>query len=616
MKGRLRFAAVYYLAWVGLFIVTRVLFLAYEHTHATRLDARTLIGILVHGLRMDLSAAAYLTVLPVLVLAVTAAGPPALTRRIILSYTLVALGVVALLTTVDLGIFDAWGIRLDATPLQYLNTPHEMIVSAESSPIARLAGILVLLTLLGLWGYRRLIAPHLEALGRAGWPAAAGLLALTPLLIIPIRGGLQWTPLNQSSVYFSEHEFANQAALNVGWNFFHSLTTAGALERTNPYTELGAAEARHVLDSLRAAPRTPSRALLRLERPNIVLIIWESATAKVFRRLGGLPNVTPHFDTLAHEGILFTAIYASADRSAQGLTALLSGFPAQPHRQIMNTPAKAAKLPTLIRDLGRAGYATSFYYGGELEFANIKSYLLSSGVQRLIGEDAFPRADRNSKWGAHDHVVLGRLLADVPQLPRPFFTTLFTLSSHEPFEIPMRPAFPGRDVAHEFLSAHAYTDRSIGEFVRAAQRQPWWDSTLVIIVADHGHLEPRLTPAGAMPAAALYHIPMLWLGGALATRDTVITRIGSQTDLAPTLLAQLGLPHTQYRWGGDLLAPGTPAFAYFAYRDGFGFVDARGGVVYDVLGGRIMERTGSAGAAEVRAGLAYLRLSYQAYLDN
>jgi hypothetical protein len=109
---------------------------------------------------------------------------------------------------------------------------------------------------------------------------------------------------------------------------------------------------------------------------------------------------------------------------------------------------------------------------------------------------------------------------------------------------------------------------------------------------------------------------MLWLGGALAVRDTVVTRIGSQVDLAPTLLAQLHLPHEQYRWGRNLLSADAHPFAYFPYLDGFGIVDARGRLVYDALGRRVMQRAGAVGEPEVRSGLAYLRLSYQDYLDK
>jgi phosphoglycerol transferase MdoB-like AlkP superfamily enzyme len=345
------------------------------------------------------------------------------------------------------------------------------------------------------------------------------------------------------------------------------------------------------------------------------VIIWESLTAKVVQRLGGVP-ATPHLDSLIRAGVLFDRMYASGDRSAKGLVAILSGFPAEPHVQIINTPNKAARLPTLARDLRGAGYHTAFYYGGELEFANIKSYLLSGGFERIVGKGDFDPKDWNSKWGTHDHVVLRRLLRDTRAAPHPFFTTLLTLSSHEPFDVPASPAASGADEQSRFLIAHRYTDRSIAEFVRAAQRESWWDSTLIVIVADHGHRWPELPVAEAERASWQYHIPMLWLGGALAKRDTVISTIGSQTDLAPTLLAQLGLSGREYRWGKNLLASDARPFAFFAYHDGFGFVDPNGRLVYDETGRRVIEQEGAVGEPEVRSGMAYLRLSYQDYLDK
>ncbi|HEX6535281.1 MAG TPA: LTA synthase family protein [Gemmatimonadaceae bacterium] len=616
MTVRLRYLVRYYLFWVALFVLARLLFLAYHAARASRLSAATLGGVVLHGLRMDLSAAAYLTVIPALLVVIGAVAGARLLRRVVDVYSAAAIVFVSLLTVVDLELYSAWGFRLDATPLEFLRTPREAIASMESSPLVRLALILVVVAALALLAYRRIVARRAPADEERSWRGAAAALVVLALLIIPIRGGLQWTPLNQSSVYFAADDFANQAALNVGWNFFHSLGTSRALERTNPYTALDAPTARMVADSLLASTDASARPLLRIAHPNVILIIWESLTAKVVGRLGGVPGVTPCLDSLSHEGVWFDHIYASGDRSAKGLVAILSGFPAQPHVQIMNTPNKAAKLPMLSRDFGAAGYSTSFYYGGELAFANIKSYLLGGRFERIIGESAFDEADRNSKWGAHDHVVLGRLLGDVTRMRRPFFATLFTLSSHEPFEIPVPARFPGSDVRDEFLSAHAYTDQSVGAFIRAAQREPWWDSTLVVIVADHGHPLPRTSAAVGEGAASRYHIPMLWLGGALAVHDTVIHRIGSQTDLAPTLLAQLHLPHARYRWGRDLLATDAASFAYFSYLDGFGFVDPRGRLVYDALGGRITQRTGGAGAAEVRAGLALLRLSFQDYLEQ
>jgi len=627
MRARLSLLLRYYLFWVVLFAAARLLFLLYYHSRTAALGPSLAFGAVLHGLRMDLSVAGYLSVIPALLLAASAWSSPVSVRRIIGIYSGIAVAVVSLLTVVDLGIFDAWGSRLDATPLQFIRTPHEMLISSESAPLIPLALILVTFALFATVLFRLVVGWAVRndsAVARGSRAPArrlgvfAAMLLATALLVIPIRGGLQWTPLNQSSVYFSSHEFANLAALNVAWNFVRSLTYGRDAPESNPYTEVSATEAASVVDSLLAIGDAPPPPLLGISRPNVIILIWESLTAKVVGRLGGVSGVTPSLDSLSREGILFDSLYASGDRSAQGLVAILSGFPTLPHVQIMNTPDKAAALPALGRSFDGAGYTTSFYYGGELAFANIKAYLINARFERIIGEDAFASRDRNSKWGAHDHVVLERLLADVPRLPRPFFTTIFTLSSHEPFEIPMAPRFPGDDIEKKFLSAHAYTDRSVGQFIRAAEREPWWDSTLVVIVGDHGHPLPRVHPGDGEQASARYHIPMLWLGGALTVRDTVVHRIGSQTDIAPTLLDQLGLASDDYHWGRDLLASGErgESFASFSYLDGFGFVDQRGRLVYDALGGRVTQRAGAAGPPEVRAGLSWLRGAYQSYLEK
>lgn len=614
--ARLLFLVSYLLFWTATFLVARGVFLVYEHRTTAQLGIGTIARVFAHGVRMDLSAAAYATIVPVLTVVLGLLLRPSVVRAAVTTYTYALVIVVALFTAADLGIYDAWGVRLDATPLIYLRTPVEAFASVESGPVLLCAIVALVFGAACIIAYRRLVAPRLD-IGRRTTAAAAGFaVVFGALLIVPIRGGVQWTPLNQSSVYFSSNEFANQAALDVPWNVAHSLTTENALGRANPYTQIDAATARRVVDSLLADSAAAPHGLLRIARPNVILIIWESLTAKVVGPLGGVAGVTPNLDSLVHEGIFFDHFYASGDRSAKGLVAILSGFPPLPHVQVMNTPDRAERLPMLSRDLGAAGYATSFYYGGELAFANIKSYLLNGRFDHLVGESDFPRDERNSKWGAHDQYVLGRLLHDVPAMPRPFFSALFTLSSHEPFEVPMAPVFAGRDQSTEFLNSQVYADRSVGAFIRAARAQPWWDSTLVVIVADHGHPLPRLSLPNGTQADARQRIPMLWLGGALARRDTVVSRFGAQTDLAPTLLAELGLDHARYRFGHDLFTPNGTSFAYYSFLDGFGFVDARGSLVYDALARRVTQRFGDAGEPEQRAGLSLLRLSFQAYLDK
>jgi phosphoglycerol transferase MdoB-like AlkP superfamily enzyme len=615
--AKLRFLFRYIAFWFLFFSLLRIAFLAYHHSETASLDAGTIAGVLARGARMDFSAASYVALVPVILLAFAPLFRARILGLVLRAYSYLAIFLASLLAAVDFELFAKWGSRVDSTLLPYLRTPREAAASAESSPIALLALLLIALVAAGVWGFRRMVGRHdAEVAGGSLARTALPLLLTGVLLLVPIRGGLQWTPLNPSSTYFSHSDFANQAGLNVAWNFLHSLTIRD-YRTGNPYASaIPPAEARQLVDSLLRTTDATTRHLLRVTRPNIILIIWESATAKVVRRLGGLPGITTHFDSLSHTGVLFDAIYASGNRSAKGLAAILSGWPAQSNAPILSSPARAARLPGLATDLTHAGYHSAFYYGGELEFADFKSYLVAHGFDHIVGEQDFDRKDWSSKWGAHDHVVLARLLSDTRAAARPFFTTLFTLSSHEPYDVPMAPVIGGTSEEAHFLNAHVYADRSIGAFIANASREPWWDSTLVIIIADHGHPLPRLQAPVGETASQLYHIPMLWLGGALAVRDTVITVVGSQVDVAPTLLAQMGLSHASYKWGKNLLAADVQPFAFFSYLDGFGWVDAHGRLVYSYNTHQVMQHTPNADERAVRAGEAYQRLTYQDFLGR
>src|SRR5690606_33876932 len=307
-------------------------------------------------------------------------------------------------------------------------------------------------------------------------------LFISASLIIPIRGGLQLAPLNVSDAYFSDNSFANQAAINVPWNFFNAVLRK-THDNTNPYIFMEEVEAKRLLSTQLSQDDTNKISLLNTMRPNVLLVMWESLTAKAVKSLGGLDNVTPEFEQLTKEGILFTNFYASGDRSDKGIISILSGFPAQPTQSIIKLPSKSSKLPILSQDFEAAGYNTAFYYGGELAFANIKSYLVNGGFDNIVGKSEFDKKDWNSKWGAHDHVVFNRVLDDLKEKQAPFFTTNYTLSSHEPFEVPMEAQIKGQDEESLFLNSLYYTDKSLGDFIRELKRMPIYEETLIIIIA-------------------------------------------------------------------------------------------------------------------------------------
>jgi phosphoglycerol transferase MdoB-like AlkP superfamily enzyme len=257
------------------------------------------------------------------------------------------------------------------------------------------------------------------------------------------------------------------------------------------------------------------------------------------------------------------------------------------------------------------GYYTPFYYGGEPEFANIKSHLLHGGFDPIVSISSFSKNDLNSKWGAHDGVVAQRLLYDLAKMPTPFFTGWLTLSSHEPYEIPTAPAFKGSDFTSKFLSALHYTDEVLFQFIENCKQQPWWGNTLVIIIGDHGHPLPE-----TKNRENNFKIPMLWLGGAVAHKGDSVTKIVSQIDLATTLAAQtVGQPNL-FPFSKNIFDSTAKSWAFFSFNNGFGFMQPGNGFLFDNVAKSVMLQRGTVSAADKETGKALQQFFYHDYLNK
>ncbi|QNF35228.1 sulfatase-like hydrolase/transferase [Adhaeribacter swui] len=610
--------ALYYGFWLFVGLIIKALFLAYQHTQTADLNPVEILKIFVNGLRMDASFAAYLCILPFFCFLLETFEKSINLSKAVTIYTLLIIVLTSIICLADLELYKAWGFRLDATPLQYLNTPGEMMASVAATPIFLLSGLLVLLIAFLIFVYLRIVKPHLQANSPEQASIKSKIMAAWCLLvlIVPMRGGLQHIPLNQSDVYFSNKLFANHAAVNVPWNVLYSLNKRNLVSTKNPYNYLEPRLAKNLVDSLYALPATDkdlSPSILKVNRPNVLFIILESYTGKLVGCLGGEPGVTPNLDSLAQQGLLFKNIYASGDRSEKGLVALLSGYPVQTTTSIIKLPRKTEHLPHLNLIMKAQGYTTSYYYGGELAFANIKSYLLNAGYEKLVSKFDFNSGDYNSKWGVHDHVLLERWLSDLKTEKQPFFSTLFTLSSHEPYDIPIPAKFPGTDEATLFKNSMYYTDWAIGKFIREAKKQSWWANTLIVMAADHGHRFPNDDPNYK---SSKFRIPFLLTGGALKQAYPANTLIGSQTDIVPTVLQQLQLPAEQFKWGKDLLNPASKPFAFYVFNDGFGFVTPAGVVTYDNIAKKVITQDPGVPEQQITTGKAYMQLSFGDYIDK
>ena len=613
MGSKLKFIALYFLSWIIFFDLMRLIFLLYHFDKTRSLSLPTVFKTFWYGLRMDLSVAAYL-VAPICLFVGLSLFIRFFQRLTIYKiYTFLVLLVIALISLVDLEVYTSWGFRIDATPLRFLATPREALASISHLPLFFI--ILVFLVCYGLFYFCfRYILRVIFFQQQNTQKVLTGvvILVLMGALIIPIRGGIQQAPLNQSSVYFSTNNYANHAAINASWNFLHSAFSKGASGK-NPYKYMTPQQAGTVVDSLyKVGSATEQFIQSDSSKPvNVIVVIWESFTEKATAITVGKKEVTPEFNRLKKEGIYFSNIYATGDRTNKGVPAILSGYPSMPNTTIIHTPGKSAKLQVLSLLFKMRGYVTPFFYGGEPEFANIKSYLLHAGFDPIVGKNDFSSKDMNSKWGAHDGVVMTRVLKDLNASKKPFFATWLTLSSHEPFETPVPTVFQGSDNTSKFLNSIHYTDAVLGDFIRQCSKEEWWSNTVVVIVGDHGHPLPETGNR-----ADDFRTPMLWLGGALSGRGSAIDKIYSQVDIASTLAAQFKMPEKEFPFSKNILDPSTRSWAYFSFNDGFGFVDSTGAIVFDNVGKRMIQSEGEPGAAEVEAGKALQQYIFQDFLNK
>jgi len=616
-KGLIFFVR-FFAFWLLFFFIDRLVFLFIFRDKLTAIGLSEIIRTFFYGLRLDISMAAYLNSIPLFVFIYwlfTSRNQVALIW--LRGYNGFFIIAASLLSLANFNIYREWGTKVNERAFGFLiDTPNEALASSASSPLLLSSIVLIALITIGFFLHKRIV-PKYYASGPGNVVLKTALaVLLLGLNFLAIRGGVDVAPNNQSMAYFSRHQILNHAAVNTEWNFLSSML-ASKKTRKNPYEYFNTSTARQITDSLYHIPQDTSLSVLRVARPNVVLFILESFTADLTQALGNESGITPHFDSLINQGLFFTQIYAAGNRTDKGLIATLTGFPTLGTGSIVKWPEKMQKIPAISQKLAEAGYQTSFYYGGESEFDNYKAFLLSHRYQTLVDKNSFNPKDMNSKWGAYDGLVFNRQLNDMASQDTPFFSTILSLTNHEPFEVPGTYKFGTKTLPDRFKSTAFYTDSCIASYLDAARKQDWYKNTLFIFVADHGHLYPKDKYEIYMPQR--YHIPLLFYGDVLKKeyRGKKMDKVGSQQDIASTLLKQLHLDAQDFIWSKNLLNPYTPDFAFFSWDNGLGFISNSQCITFDNIGRTTLYRANlEEGEAStlLGQGKAYLQNAYQQFI--
>ena len=611
MKRRLAALVYYIFFWLLFFFTARLFFILMQYNSSSHNSVGELLSTFRYGIKLDISTIGYYLIIPLLVMIPGVYFNGNWYRIFIRWYSRVCIIFSSVIIVADANLYSYWGFRMDFTPVLYLKTPEEAMASVSTLKIILFLITTGLLATFFIYLYNKLIDGLFSNFDRIRYllPGILFLMILWGALLIPIRGGFGVAPINAGAVYFSEKMFLNHTAINAVWNVGSSAFAQNPVK--NPYEFGDISAATSLVDSLTVKGGIPEK-VLNTTRPDIMIIVLESFSGYLIGPLGGDSLVTPNFNRYAREGILFSEFYASGTRTDKAMPAILDGYPAQPAQSIIKEPKKSQSLPSLVKILVENGYHSSFWYGGEINFANFNSFVIGSGFHDIITRNNFDPANYNSKWGVHDHILFQTLKDSMKSVKEPFFKVVLTLSSHEPFDVPMKPVFGGSDNMAKYKNSIFYTDKTLGSFIDWAKETDWWKNTLIVMVADHA---ARVYSDMPNYKQNVFKIPMIWIGGAVQGKGLRINKLGSQVDIPATLLDQMDIKGS-FPFGKDLLSHRSKSFAFYTYNEGFGFITDSSAVGFDLKSRIPVLSEGKNPEVAEKNGKAYLQVLFNDYIKR
>lgn len=532
------------------------------------------------GIRMDSVLVSFLLVIPALVVLVFPPAWSSAARRIVAVYATIALMAVLFMELATVRFLEEFDHRPDRLFWEYLSYPREVLQTVVKSAWGSLIAAAVLLPL-ATWGAWRWFRALVEWQAPWRWWIRLALLpVIGGILVLGIRGTWSHRAVNISTAAFSNENLLNQLALNSTYTAAYALYAVGReADATKVYGKL---EPARIIALACRATGLPESAFIskdipllhrvtaseRRERPlNLVILLEESLGAQFVGCLGGLP-LTPEFDALSKEGLLLTRLYSTGTRTVRGIEAVVAGFPPSPALSTVKLGKSQRGFFTPAALLGRHGYESYFFYGGESHFDNMRSFFQGNGFNRIVDQPLFEKPEFLGVWGVCDGDLARRTADDLAaRSDKPFVAVMLSTSNHVPFEFPdgyIELYDQPKQTRH---NAMKYADWAIGEFFRQARKHAYFKDTIFLVVADHNI---RTVGDSLVPAQG-FHIPGLIIGPGF--KPGKYERICSQLDLLPTILPRLGIDLEHPLIGHDLLAlpADFPGRAIMQFADAHGY---------------------------------------------
>lgn len=537
---------------------------------------------LVYGIRMDIMAASILMVMPALLLTLSPKRAGSLANLLLNGYFLLVFVLIINLEFATFPFMAQFDVRPNYLFVEYLEFPREVFAMLFT---AYKLHILFSILAIGafIFIYFNYVKPTFADVFEMGYARRlALLLPVLALLFLGIRSSFGHRPANISDAMYSSNRLVNEITKNslysVGYAIYNE-QKHGSGKVIKQYGKMDAGEAlervrrRLHIGAGTVTPHGQSHPLCRLQQThfgrehprNLVILIEESLGSQFSGAFGGEKGITPNLDALSKEGIKFSNLYSNGTRSVRGIAGLVSGIYAIPGKGVVKRNKSQRDFFTIASLLNPLGYHTSFIYGGESRFDNMRGWFLGNGFDEIIDQPAFKTPSYVGTWGVCDEDLLVRAhetYKDLHSRHQKFASVVFTTSNHTPFDFPEKKVQLVNGVPEKSVeNAIKYADYAIGRFIELAKEADYYNDTVFVIVADHN---VRVYGDDLVPVN-MFHIPAIVLGGGIEPR--IYDRLASQPDVLATALDLMGLDVTDPIMGNSIFSENAEATVLMQFND-------------------------------------------------
>lgn len=570
-----------YLLFILLFFLGRLgLYLLYFDRLADISFAESLMAFL-YGLKFDTMTTSIILIIPTLLLALAPQRFSRVTGRIVTGYILVFLLVALYVENATFPFVAQYDVRPNYLFIEYLKYPKEVTsMILKEYPIQLLAALAMMIT--AAWAFLRFSPLHLQTAVRTPfWHRLLIFPFVAALLFIGIRFSFGHRPANISDALYSTNRMANEIAKNslysIGYAYY-----SYSKESDKLISNYGVIPLKEAYGRVCGKLDLPQEGEFPFNRPvethfpspkskNLVIFIQESMGSQFVGFSGGDVRITPNMEKLSHEGLAFTNLFSNGTRSVRGLAAMTSGWLPVPGEEVVKRNKSQSDFFTVASLLKPLGYKSSFIYGGEGHFDNMRSWYMGNGFDEVIEQKDFSHPGFVSTWGVSDEdlvIKANEKFKAYSQKGEKFVSVMFSSSNHSPFELPegkidFIPGEPRKSVKN----AVKYADFAIGKLFELAKKEPYYKNTVFVVVADHNI---RVYGDDIVPVN-MFHIPALIVADGLKPQK--FDRLATQPDVLATALDLIGVNLTYPILGHSIFSNTHKEVSLMMFNDTFALRD-------------------------------------------